>query len=36
MKELERNKVEALTARMMQHIKNFKPLASHPSDIVFI
>jgi hypothetical protein len=36
MKELERNKVEALTSLMLQHIRNFRPLASHLSDVGFI
>jgi hypothetical protein len=36
MKELERSKVEALMASMMQHSKNFRPLDSNPSDVGFI
>jgi hypothetical protein len=31
MKELERSKVEALVSLVLQYIKEFWPLASHPS-----
>jgi hypothetical protein len=36
MKELERSKVEALVSLILQHMKNFRPLTSHPSDVGFI
>jgi hypothetical protein len=36
MKELQRRKVEALATTMLQFLKSFKPLNSHPSDVAFI
>jgi hypothetical protein len=36
MKELEKSKVEALVALMLQHAKNFRALDSNPSDVGFI
>jgi hypothetical protein len=36
MNELERNKVEALVSLILQHIKNFRPLTSHPSNVGLI
>jgi hypothetical protein len=36
MKAIEKTKAEELVATMLKQVENFKPLASHPSDVGFI